>query len=130
MNIQSGYEPTPTGLRALLRNIDCKVGGPIGLAQVPNTGRVLVLNRHFFGLVQLSGLVTPPSISIGTNGPNYDNIMAITALTGLTQGNLAPGGTKNQYPWLAAGAQVFLNITTPANAAQYIVNWLALLEWF
>lgn len=130
INIQSGIEQTLTGLRLIVRGIDGKTGGPLLLGTIPNNGRVLVPTRIFVGLVVGTGITTPPSISIGTNGAAYDNLVANVALTGLSQGNLAPATLRAQYPWLTAGMQAFLNINTPGAAPGPItLALLALGEW-
>ncbi len=70
-----------------------------------------------------TAVVVPSSISIGTNSPNYNDILAITALTGLTSSNimlqLTPAALSSS---LAASTGVFVKVTTGATATTFTLR--------
>lgn len=96
-----------------------------------NTGATLIfttvdVNKLFFPYrvrvyaTNLSGVVAPPTLSVGTNASNYNNIIPATALTGLTT-NSTYIDILPTFPTasLASGVQVFVNVTGGANATTY-----------
>jgi hypothetical protein len=60
---------------------------------------------------------TPASISIGTNGASYNNILAITALTGLSVvGNYLQVPIVALATGAATSTDIYVNVTTGAGA--------------
>lgn len=71
----------------------------------------------------VTGLVSVSSLSIGTNSASYDNIVPITALTGLTSANIV----LNLDPSLlsssiATGTDIYVKITTVAVGTTYTLS--------
>lgn len=66
-------------------------------------------------MLSISAPVSDGSISIGTNSTAYDNIMAISSLSGLNTANryfqLSFGGTS-----VAPGTGIYVKVTTPYSA--------------
>jgi hypothetical protein len=79
----------------------------------------------------VSGFVSVPTISLGTNAPNYDNVLAASPMAALDVAGecfrLPVGtqiGTTGIYRLNAPGSSVSLkaNVTVPAVATQYVVE--------
>lgn len=80
-------------------------------------------------LVSSSGIVTPPTISIGSNSASYNNIITDTLLSGLNTNNDFYGFTATGViPSLAGGTEIKVNISSGANATTY--NIIALVRGF
>lgn len=62
-----------------------------------------------------TGIISVPAISIGTNGPNYNNILSTMSLTGLTAVGThtvvfpSPGSMEALY-----GTDIYVNVTSVA----------------
>lgn len=73
-----------------------------------------------------SGFVVVASVSVGTNSTSFNNILAITALTGASAANLyavaAPTGIIAGGGSVAAGTAVVLKVTTAATATTYVIK--------
>lgn len=83
----------------------------------------------FVRLEQVGDLVTPPTISVGTNNPNYTNIIPATAL---------PAGLNTSSPRrvdaastaiVPANTDVFVRVSSGANASIYTIS-IALIGFF
>lgn len=77
-----------------------------------------------FRAVNISGVTTPPTVSIGTNATSYNNIAAGTLLTTL----LSTLGAGNGVPQTAistpviGGAAIYANVTIAGLATSYTFN--------
>lgn len=71
-----------------------------------------------------SGFVVVASVSVGTNSSSFNNILAITALTGTGAANTylstATGTTATGS--IAAGTAVVLKVTTAATATTFVIK--------
>lgn len=70
----------------------------------------------------ISGVVTGPTMSIGTNSTSYNNVATTgllgSILTALGAGNSQPTNTSYS-PGLAGGTQIFANVTLGAVATNF-----------
>jgi len=74
-------------------------------------------------LTSVSGFVTVASCSDGTNGASYNNILGISALTGvLAANNLLTFPIVTLVSSVASGTGVYVNITTGAVATTYVLK--------
>lgn len=116
---------------SIIRGLDGKSTGAISLF-TNDTGRDLYLVDIRAVGNSISGLVTPPTLSIGTNGATYNNIISATALpaaisgANLTQSILNPlsFGTGQK---ILNGVEVFVNHTVGATATTYLYDLLLIL---
>jgi hypothetical protein len=76
--------------------------------------------------VSTSGFVVVPSVSIGTNSASYNNVLAITVLTGSGAANLYVGSTPTGIiaggGSIPAGTDVVLKVTTAATATTFVIK--------
>lgn len=110
-------------------NINGLVGGAVYLATI-NGGQAQNYSQYFqepgtlFNfeplLIQVevesaTGIISVPAISIGTNGPSYNNILSTMSLTGLTAAGThtvvfpSPGSMEAMY-----GTDIYVNVTSVA----------------
>lgn len=74
-------------------------------------------------LVSTTGFVVVSSCSIGVNGASYNNILAISALTGIAAANnLLTFPLVTLISSVAAGTGIYVNITTGATATTYVLK--------
>lgn len=75
------------------------------------------------GLSKVSGITTPPTVSIGTNSPNYDNIIAavVSPLVALADLRNILVGTSANTKAILADTWIYLNVRVAAVATQYTV---------
>lgn len=67
--------------------------------------------------------ISVPSFSIGTNGATYNNILTITAMTGLTAANIMlQNNVLALASSIAASTGIYINITTGAVSAAYTMR--------
>lgn len=101
-------------------NVNGKTTGATVVFTTLDSTKLFFPYRIRIYLTNPSGVVTPPTISVGTNASSYNNMLAATALTGLTT-----SGTYLDFPIispvtaLAAGVDVNVNVTVGANATTY-----------
>ena len=131
-NIQSGMS-APNSQRPpviKIKGINAKVAGPLKLATIPAGNWLFLPTQGFVAIQTASWVTTVPTISFGTDNPNYSDIMTNTALTGLLQGRAAPIPFRAQYPYLAPGTDVYINIVNAAVASgAYTLTALFLGVW-
>lgn len=93
--------------------------------------QTFVVERMFVRLASATGLVTPPSVSLGQNATSYDDIISSTLLTGLsTAGDyfiLTPSGAVPSIP--SSGTLTF-NVQVGAVASTYAVDVLVVGYYF
>lgn len=124
-NIQGGLAQIQPYI-ITFKNINTKVAGPTLLGTIPVTNKIFVPFWAGVQIETITGLTTPPTLSIGTNNPAYDNFVAATALTGLLQGRIAPVAFRAQYPILTAGMSVYANVSIAAVATTYTITMTVL----
>lgn len=74
-------------------------------------------------LTSVTGFVTVASCSIGTNGASYNNLLGISALTGiLSANNLLTFPITSLISSVASGTGIYVNITTGAISTTYILK--------
>ena len=95
-----------------------------------NTGATLLFNSinssspFFPSLIRIytnnaTGIVTPPTLSIGTNASSYNNIRAVTLTTASASGQYVDYLPSYPLAPLAANAEVYVNVTIAAIATTY-----------
>ncbi len=65
-----------------LRDVDGKTTGPLTLFTTNEEGP-FVPTQLIAGVIGIAGFTSVPTMSLGTNSPNFNNIIAATPLTGL-----------------------------------------------
>ena len=74
-------------------------------------------------LTSVSGFVSVSSLSVGTNATSYNNILPISALTGLIGANISLNiPIVSAISSVSGGTGVFVNITTPAVATSFVLE--------
>lgn len=87
--------------------IDAKATGPSGIADtIDFAGRSFFVTGVLVKCDSATAITVPASVSVGTNAATYDNILPITALTGLT----------------ASGHSLFLPVTSPSVVLAPLTN--------
>jgi hypothetical protein len=75
----------------------------------------------------VSGLGTPPTISIGTNAASYNNILGLTALTSLTlNSSTLQFSLSGAVASVAQNDVINVNISIGAIATTYTINVLVI----
>lgn len=69
-----------------------------------------------------SGVVTPASISIGTNSTNFNNILPTTALTGLTTSGIYLRIPITIASPVAKSTPILVNVVTPIVGTSQVVT--------
>src|SRR3990172_4451377 len=103
-------------------NIDAKVVGDTTVfTTAPSFGRFYpVLVRIVLSAV--SGLVTAPTVSVGTNSPNFNNIMGATPMTTLTAANdFFAFLLSSVAPSVAASTAIKCRVSAGATATTYTI---------
>jgi len=76
-----------------------------------------------FELQSTTGFISVASASIGTNGSNYNNLLPISALTGIqVANNLLSFSLTSLISSITAGTGIFVNITTGAISTTYVLK--------
>ena len=70
-------------------------------------------------ITALQSMTSRPQVSIGTNSPNYDNIIATTTLNGTSVGQVQILRVEQVFPRLDAGTELRLNVRVAAVATTY-----------
>lgn len=112
--------PRPTSCFQTL-NIDGKSIGDTDLFTSVDGGGWWIIAASFL-TPDAVAVVTPPTVSIGTNSPNFNDVMPATVLTGLTSSNqtiTVPITTAAQRIPASAGTTFTLRVSVAANATSY-----------
>lgn len=105
-----------------LTGIDGKTTGAIKIGTTSNIGRFVPLFVNVEG-TNISGFVTVASFSVGTNGASYNNILTITAMTGVNASNIIlQTNATALISSLPASTDVYINVTTGATATTYTLR--------
>lgn len=108
----------------IVGNIDTTSTGPTLLGTIPPTDlNYYPLYVRIF-VMSASGVITPAIASVGTNASSYNNILALTTLTGLLGVgdcfNVILPGVLNAVP---SGTSIYLNIGTAAIATDLTIGF-------
>lgn len=115
--------------KVLSRKLNGKLAGAVPLGTIP-AGRVLIPFWAGIAIESAVGVTVPATLSIGTDGPSYSDIVAPAPLTGLVLGKYAPISMRALLPILNPGAQAFVNVTVAATASgAYSLAILILGVW-
>lgn len=107
------YSVTLTGL-------DLTQTGATKIGTTDANNRFVPLFAHI-ELTAVTGFTSVPSVSVGTNSPNYDNGIPITTLTNMnTVNQMVMQQYANLKKSVSAGTDVYVNVTTAAIATTYI----------
>lgn len=104
VTVVSGLDTVPIQ-RLIMRNINGKGLGTALIGTIP-AGKIFLPTQFVIGIVAPQTISTPPTVSIGTNATNYDDLVAAVSLTGaanLTAFNLV---VRSPYPILVGGTNV------------------------
>lgn len=105
-----------------LSGIDGKTTGAIKIGTTSNIGRFVPLFVNVEG-TNISGFVTVASFSVGSNGASYNNILAISAMTGVIATNIVlQTNAAALLSSLPASTDVYINITTGAVGTTYTMR--------
>lgn len=107
-----------------VKNIDAtSTGQTLIVTPNPMYGGRFIVSSAFIQLKTVSGLTTPPIVSIGTLAGSYINIITDTALTGLTTQNYLFPLPLNAIPFsVATNSNIYLNVSTAAVSTTYTIN--------
>lgn len=118
--------PLPQIIR--IENVNGKSSGSTLMQASSQLGKFYPINVAF-EIVDVSGLITAATVSIGTNSTTYNNIMAATLLTNLTAILDIRNITLNTgLVVLPASTDVYLKVTGAATATTFDFN-VYLLGW-
>ena len=74
-------------------------------------------------LTSVSGFISVATLSLGTNGASYNNIIAAAAMTGVVAANnLLTFPISALVSSVAAGTGVYVNVTVVAVSTTYIIK--------
>lgn len=96
--------------RIVLRNINGAGTGSAQLGTIP-ASRIFLPTQVVIGAQAPNAITTVPTVSIGTNGPNYNNVVAATSLTGLVGGSAIVLPLRSPMAILNGGDVVFGRIS-------------------
>lgn len=102
--------------------VSCLTIGPKVIGIVGRNGSAFLPQfwRLFIRLAQ--GVTQVPTISMGTNGPNYDNLLAATALTNWSVGQIQNTFLSGRQNAVLAPTPIYINVTVAAVATQYVIG--------
>lgn len=103
-----------------VQNVDGKTIGNTSMFDSVSTGWYFLWASFWSN--NAGGVVTPPTVSIGTNSPNFNDIMPAASLTGLTGSNLTltiPIITAAIRSPFAAGTTITLRVSVAATATSF-----------
>lgn len=110
-------------------NVNCKTSGTTLIYTLEQSSYNFVPLFIHVKAINISGLVLSPSVSIGTNATNYDDVLSVTALDSL----LSATGLVKTYnaaqtkaiPSLTGGTQIYAKVPTLnlATATNYMVRF-------
>lgn len=102
--------------------VRCTTAGAkvIGLVGQNNRAFLPQFWRLFVRLAQ--GVTQIPTISMGTNSPNYDNLLTATALTNWSTGQMQNTFLSGKQNAVLVPTGIYINVTVAAVATNYIVG--------
>lgn len=107
--------------------VSCLTTGPKLIGIVGDPDQRFFAERYRIIVVQATGVTTPPTVSLGTNGPDYNNVAPATALgsIGLNAAGLMRNvlvGTSSPINVILNRVAVYVNVTVAANAGAFIIR--------
>lgn len=107
-----------TGLVIFTAPVDGKIVGNTLLGSVP-AGKTFIPIQASFTLLNVAGLALVSTASIGSNSPNYNNILGATLLTGLsTQGEVIGMDLGNPSS-VGASTDIYARVSIGSTATTY-----------
>lgn len=104
-------------------NLNLKNTGSTVVFTPPFSGGVSYFLRSLFvECTEATNIAVPASISMGTNSPNYDNILPISLLTGLTSAGLAIRIPATLEVPVSKDTPIRINVTTAATGTSQTVD--------
>lgn len=106
--------------RLFIASIDMTTTGNYEFLTVP-LGKTYIPIRLFIELTNVSGLISVSTVSLGTNSPNYNNMIGETLLTGLNTVNESFNIQPTNSTFLPHNEEtIFLRISGVAVATTYL----------
>jgi len=119
----SSWNPSSrTIVKKSIANINGKSTGLTKIYTLENTGLTFYPITVVFRAVSVSGVVTAPTMAVGSNASSYNNIVASSLLSNVLATLGAGGGapqTANFSPALAGGTEIYANVSIGAIASNY-----------
>lgn len=116
--------PLPSGsTNTPLWQVDCTVVGARPLTLIQGSQKIFLPWGLQIGLAAVAGLVTPPTLSVGTNAPNYDDIIPSTVSPVTVAKHLRNVAVGVGADTIAIDTDlwIYLNVRVAATAAVYTV---------
>lgn len=111
---------------AILGKFSCTTTGARMIAYIPaSSTRVFLPTLIRIGVVTTTGFVAAPTVSIGSNSPNYNNVLPATSLggaIGLTSSLALRNQALVNTSVLNNDIYLFANVTVAANATTYVLR--------
>lgn len=109
-----------------LGRFSCTTTGARFVAFIPaSSSRLFLPSMVRIGVAALTGFISAPTVSLGSNSPNYDNVLPATALGGAI-GLTSLLALRNQALVntfvLNSDRYLFANVTVAANATTYALH--------
>lgn len=106
---------SPTGFA--LTNVNGKTTGAVTIDTVDGSNRFYPTSV-LFEVMAATLITVPPTVSVGSNSPSFNDIVAATSLTGLTALNktVVMNLTAAAFTSVAAGGTLGINVTVGATA--------------
>lgn len=121
-NITINWKPI-NYIAVWVRNIDAKIAGNSLIAHVPQSKGPFFVEFVAARLAAISTLTTVPTVSVGTNNPNYDNLVAATPMTGINVvNNLARPSLVAKSGIVPADTDVYVRVSIGAVATTYTID--------
>lgn len=114
----------PELVQLTIKSIDGKAVAATKIGTTVNDGRKFIPMFAIFHVTAATAIVTPCTLSIGTNSSTYNNILAATALTGMTAIDLVMqlGMNAAASSVVAANTDIFANITVGATGTSISID--------
>jgi hypothetical protein len=102
-----------------------------GVVNVKNTGSTLLFTTKpanfaplqiFMYCIAANSITVPATVSIGTNSPNYNNIVPATLMTAETTGLYYTFVPSNLMPLIPPSTQIFANVTIAATGTSQTIS--------
>jgi len=109
------YVPSLTMLT--LSSFNGKTTGPVKVGTTANGTQSFYPLILVTAITSASAIITPMTLSLGTNASSYNNLIAATLMTGLTSlSQMLQTGVTGAVGKVAPGTDVYINVTSGATA--------------
>lgn len=100
-------------------NIDGKATGDTALGTTPNPAPEQFVPWWAFAYdTNVSNVITPPTVAVGSNPANYDNIVPAAALS-LASGKIWPLALATNPSFVGQNITINVHVSVAANATNY-----------